>query len=1140
MRSWLRAYAEKIVEAGWLAALIVAPLFFNPYSERVFNLSNVALVRSLAVLMLAAWLIVQVESPTSRVIAARLRLRWGRWPRDNPLALPTFALVGSCVVSTLTSIAPTTSLLGSYAREQGLYTTCSYIVIFFLAATTIRTYAQVARALNVALVVSFPIAFYGVIQHYALDPLSWPREASPERVTSTIGNPAFLGAYLIMVIPFTLMRLAAQTERVSSQLASPRARAWLYGAVVVSCIGLAAAWGTSFDPGAISLIATGSIRAPTREMLNVALAQFNLRLALSALVLLGWCLAGMAMRRSVGNTLLVGVYALLLAIQAVALWFTQSRGPFVGLLSGLVIFMVLSALLRGARRIALSVLGAILVLFSFISLSSSGAAAPLLGLRDPSMIRLARTFSIEGGTTAQVRALIWQGAWQLALPHAPLWSPTTGEDSLNWLRPLIGYGPESMYAAYPQFYPPELARIELRTAKLDRAHNETLDSLVQTGLLGVAAQVLLFSSICYAGCKWLGLLPIARARNAFIALWLAGGVGMALLVGLTFGWYFLGVALPAGMLSGLFVYLFAVGYRSGWAKIARAPQPNRSSMRDALLMALIAALIGHWVEIQFGVAVTPTRVYFWFLAGLLVAVGVRHVCDQDPSAAAPMRNGGHISTAPLVVFALFTGLILAVLAFDFVSIQNASWSADGATRALDMILAALTSKATTDGPQPSLAIVWLLVGTVLLAVAIGVLEWGRSLPLQPGEWLMAIGLVLLTALAVFSAFVFCQSFLIEMSAPGGLSALASAFPYSMLFVIAVVLIGAAGLVREQSLPRSAPLRPGSWMAGAAAIVAAIVLVGSTNVAVVQADSIDKQAAHFTIAGTSAVGSLQQALAIQPARDYLLVFLSNAYLAQARELSDVADRQELLVRAEAALFHARAIAPFDSDHTLQLAQLHQAWAELAMFPAEKSAHMRQALAYYAQAMRPSPNAAHLNDQYAQLLLQAAAVFAEQHDLSAATQARREAEEQLARALALDPSFCLTFAIRAGTLRRWEAMADDALKALTYVPLCRLHRDPFEQQARTLALQSLSAAGERAGAAGQGAAFAAMLEAKARAHSSVDLYMALADYYAKQGTLDAAIQAAELGGGLIAADDQAGRQKYAYLLDSLRVLREARGR
>src|SRR5262245_12812057 len=185
--SWLSIYADKVIEAGWLAALILAPLFFNPYDSRVFELSKVALVRTLAAVMLAAWLIrcsesyprrlggagSRAERPRPRRFLARLRTLCAVWSSENPLALPTLFVIAVYGASTLASVSLTQSVLGTYERSQGLYTTLSYIVIFFLAASTLRSVSQVERALNVVLVASFPVAFYGVIQHYGLAPPDW-------------------------------------------------------------------------------------------------------------------------------------------------------------------------------------------------------------------------------------------------------------------------------------------------------------------------------------------------------------------------------------------------------------------------------------------------------------------------------------------------------------------------------------------------------------------------------------------------------------------------------------------------------------------------------------------------------------------------------------------------------------------------------------------------------------------------------------------------------------------------------------------------------------------------------------------------------------------------------------------------------
>ncbi len=98
------------------------------------------------------------------------------------------------------------SLLGSYQRLQGTYTTLSYIVIFFLMLQGLRTKQQFNRVVTVAILVSFPIALYGLVQHFGLDPLPWGGNVT-DRVASNMGNAIFVAAFLIMVVPLTLSRL---------------------------------------------------------------------------------------------------------------------------------------------------------------------------------------------------------------------------------------------------------------------------------------------------------------------------------------------------------------------------------------------------------------------------------------------------------------------------------------------------------------------------------------------------------------------------------------------------------------------------------------------------------------------------------------------------------------------------------------------------------------------------------------------------------------------------------------------------------------------------------------------------------------------------------------------------------------------
>ena len=200
MQTRLGIFCDKLIEAGWLAAVIVAPLFFNFYSHRSFELNKVTLIRSIALVMALAWIIKTLE-------AGSWRLEVGSWKLRTPLVLPTLITAGVYVLTTITSVVPLTSFWGAFGRPQGTYTTLCYIVIFFLMWHSLRTREQLERLIFVLLLTSLPVSLYGIMQQYNLDPLPSAVDELAARLRSTMGNPIFLSAYLIMVVPLTLWRL---------------------------------------------------------------------------------------------------------------------------------------------------------------------------------------------------------------------------------------------------------------------------------------------------------------------------------------------------------------------------------------------------------------------------------------------------------------------------------------------------------------------------------------------------------------------------------------------------------------------------------------------------------------------------------------------------------------------------------------------------------------------------------------------------------------------------------------------------------------------------------------------------------------------------------------------------------------------
>jgi len=137
----LSVLCDKVIEAGWMALVVVVPLFFNVYSQRSFESDKIALMRTIALVMSLAWVIKELEARSWKLEACpEPRRRVGGWKLvlRTPLVFPTLLLAIVYILTTITSIASRLSLWGSYHRMQGTYTTLSYIVIFFVILHTLR------------------------------------------------------------------------------------------------------------------------------------------------------------------------------------------------------------------------------------------------------------------------------------------------------------------------------------------------------------------------------------------------------------------------------------------------------------------------------------------------------------------------------------------------------------------------------------------------------------------------------------------------------------------------------------------------------------------------------------------------------------------------------------------------------------------------------------------------------------------------------------------------------------------------------------------------------------------------------------------------------------------------------------------
>lgn len=966
-------WCESIIEAGWLAALVAAPLFFNVFSSRVFEPDKISLIRSIALVMLLAWLVKLANGGPAWLPAystangghneaATQRPFW-----RNPFVIPLLLLVVAYLISTTFSVARFVSWFGSYQRLQGTYSFLSYVLIALLVAAHLRRPDQFRRLQHVIIATSLPIAIYGIIQHMQQDPLPWGGDVT-RRIAANAGNAIFLAAYLIMAFFFTL-------ERVYNSFAH-----FLGGA--------------------------GDPNQPEDTSQDLPAAASG------------------------------GAYLFILMVQALAIFWTQSRGPWLGLLAGFYLFVLL--LLSGLRPrryralmgawAGLALLGVVLlILMNTTNLFAFLRPIPYVG-------RLTQLLDRES-TTAQVRILIWQGAADMLIPHRPLIYPDGEEDVVNAIRPLVGYGPEAMWVAYNPFYPPDLAHVEARNASPDRAHNETWDSLVITGIFGFVGYMSLFVSIFYWALRWLGLLVNRRDHLLFFGL-----LGLFSLIFITYfvisddgHWRFFGAALPAGIILGLVVYVAAAAFLHTGFKVERADIP-----RQLLLITILATMAAHFVEIHFGIAIAATRTYFWVQTAMLLVLGMRwgqpeafvwglrllgeEEKEAEPAPAEPAepkeakegkdgkgrrrrgpqparagaarRNPASLPALPTMVM---TDLLI-FLTFVFIYTTNAQ----GVRSGIDVLFKSITQRMASGQPITSPAILLLMVFTWLVVATLGLTAEALRQRRAPelGWWLRGYGLHAAVVWGGWLIYGLIQGGRLAAGASGNtldeqLNHLAGHFAvYTTVVLLWVVMAGtvyAWPVLRARAV--AATGRPAlSVAAGAVMAVVIFWIIGSVNVGLVRADVIYKQGQQFDNQGNwiSSIELYRRALEARATEDYYMLFLGRSLLEQSKQVREQvrqgqAEGQyrmsanpdihevlaltpertsqmgwvELLRAAEVVLKEAQRVNPLNTDHTANLARLYRSWSDLAYDdPAMRQEMLDHSIDQYNKAVTLSPNAAHL--------------------------------------------------------------------------------------------------------------------------------------------------------------------------------------
>lgn len=427
MTQWIRPLNTAISVMVSLILFFV-PLLLYPKTSEVFEFNKMMFVYLAVALTATLWLFRTVLE--KRILIAK-----------TPLDLPILLYVLTQLLSTIVSIDPHTSLWGYYSRfHGGLFSTLAYIIFFYavvshyhylkkknLSTGFFSAPAAVLKLWLYSLISSaILVAFYGILEHFGIDKHLWVQDVQ-SRVFSTLGQPNWLSAYLVALLPLPLF-LAYHTSR--------RTRALTWSAVTLLFL--------------LCLYYTKSRSGIGTTFLILTLAFVHLSVT------------ALKQKRFI-KVALLGLSIFLLTLLA--------GTPFTPSLSE-----IFNRLNQGGP-----VLMEIEPQLNRLGISSQFKPAPQVELspKDQADVAARAQGKLVGGSDSMdIRRVVWQGSLGLLRSH-----------------PTLGTGVETFGYAYYWTRPAAHNLLSEWDFLYNKAHNEYLNFLATTGIVGFSAYVILLFTI---------------------------------------------------------------------------------------------------------------------------------------------------------------------------------------------------------------------------------------------------------------------------------------------------------------------------------------------------------------------------------------------------------------------------------------------------------------------------------------------------------------------------------------------------------------------------------------------------------------------------------------------------------------------
>ena len=449
-------YFNKAVEWGFLVLLFLMPTIFDRRIGIVFSGTKSTTIRVIMLVLLTIWVIKLLI--TRKHIFVRTPLDW-----------PVLSYILAVTAATITSVNVLISFLGFYGRYEGLISWYAFALMFFIVTNYFGSLKKLKLIIATVAPAATLMAVYGIIQRQGIDPYGWGGVVTWQRVIATIGQPNFLAAYMLMAF-FLLFYFLLTGKRSDKKQVVEQPKNKYKKSKNLKVENESKEWYLKYTPALyyilVPLIFVVMIYSLTGD--NVIL--WYLSFAAMALSTLLFAYTYEDLPRWLLELLIASSMILIY----VCLFYTQSRGGYLGFLVGAVLFIILvprKLLLRNWQK--LSVLIIIIAIITVVT-SLSPIYSPFQ--RFAGEVKIEKEEVVEQESKAKHKVELGGAAGS----RGETWKSGFGIIADN---PIFGIGPEVLKMVFPR-YETDLFRFkETFHVKQDRCHNETFDVPVTKGML---------------------------------------------------------------------------------------------------------------------------------------------------------------------------------------------------------------------------------------------------------------------------------------------------------------------------------------------------------------------------------------------------------------------------------------------------------------------------------------------------------------------------------------------------------------------------------------------------------------------------------------------------------------------------------